>query len=232
MQKRNMIFASIMILSIIMIVLSVNNANADTLIPQWIRSNAKYWSEGNVTDAEYIQGIQYLISQGIIHLPVQEVTATNSGLNDQLSAKSFVVHFQTKNGNFDVYTISKLTQYGMLSVGSGSISTNIGAFSSPQFMLESIPSKDKSKYYSLISTFSNTAAGNNNIDFVDVAIDILAGDGSTIETLHYSKCQVMEYYVATNDNKQQYRFTSNDGPELRDDANFSCDGLQITDPSK
>ena len=35
-------------------------------IPKWIRDNAKWWSEGLITDQDYINGLQYLISQGIL----------------------------------------------------------------------------------------------------------------------------------------------------------------------
>lgn len=42
-------------------------ADAGSLeIPQWIRDNAKWWSEGLITDQDYINGLQYLISQGIL----------------------------------------------------------------------------------------------------------------------------------------------------------------------
>ena len=35
-------------------------------IPKWIRDNAKWWSEGLITDQDYINGLQYLIQQGIL----------------------------------------------------------------------------------------------------------------------------------------------------------------------
>ena len=35
-------------------------------IPDWIRNNAKWWAEGSISDQDYIQGLQYLISQGIL----------------------------------------------------------------------------------------------------------------------------------------------------------------------
>lgn len=35
-------------------------------IPKWIRDNAKWWSEGLITDQDYINGLQYLISKGIL----------------------------------------------------------------------------------------------------------------------------------------------------------------------
>ena len=35
-------------------------------IPKWIRDNAKWWSEGLISDQDYINGLQFLIKQGIL----------------------------------------------------------------------------------------------------------------------------------------------------------------------
>ena len=35
-------------------------------LPAWLKNNAKWWAEGKITDQEYITGLQYLISQGIL----------------------------------------------------------------------------------------------------------------------------------------------------------------------
>lgn len=37
-----------------------------TSIPMWVRNNASWWSEGHLTDVEFANGIQYLISSGLI----------------------------------------------------------------------------------------------------------------------------------------------------------------------
>lgn len=37
-------------------------------IPQWIRDNAGWWSEGLISDQDYINGLQYLISEGILKI--------------------------------------------------------------------------------------------------------------------------------------------------------------------
>ena len=42
------------------------NTSADLEIPKWIRDNAKWWSEGLISDQDYINGLQYLIQQGIL----------------------------------------------------------------------------------------------------------------------------------------------------------------------
>lgn len=42
------------------------DASTDLGIPQWIRDNAKWWSEGLISDQDYVHGLQYLIQQGIL----------------------------------------------------------------------------------------------------------------------------------------------------------------------
>ena len=37
-----------------------------TTIPTWVRNNAAWWSEGHLTDVEFANGIQYLVSSGLI----------------------------------------------------------------------------------------------------------------------------------------------------------------------
>ncbi|WP_428326555.1 phosphate ABC transporter substrate-binding protein PstS [Nitrosopumilus sp.] len=43
------------------------SAMSDSLeIPKWIRDNAKWWSEGLISDQDYINGLQFLIKEGIL----------------------------------------------------------------------------------------------------------------------------------------------------------------------
>jgi len=37
-----------------------------TQIPAWIKNNAKWWSEGQIGDSDFVSGIQYLITNGIM----------------------------------------------------------------------------------------------------------------------------------------------------------------------
>ena len=41
---------------------------SDDEIPDWIKNNAGWWSDGAITDKDYISGIKYLIENGIIQL--------------------------------------------------------------------------------------------------------------------------------------------------------------------
>ena len=47
-----------------------------TEIPQWVKSNAEWWAEGQIPDSDFVSGIQYLINQGIMKIPE---TAQGSG---------------------------------------------------------------------------------------------------------------------------------------------------------
>jgi hypothetical protein len=49
--------------------LVIHSASADTTIPSWIKSSAKYWKEGQIGDVEYVQGMKYLIQNGVMQIP-------------------------------------------------------------------------------------------------------------------------------------------------------------------
>jgi len=40
----------------------------ETKVPDWIKNNAKWWSEGQIDDNSFVQGIQYLVEHGIIRV--------------------------------------------------------------------------------------------------------------------------------------------------------------------
>ncbi|HET6458907.1 MAG TPA: type VI secretion system tube protein Hcp [Nitrosopumilaceae archaeon] len=39
---------------------------SETKVPSWIKNNAKWWSEGQITDDDFVKGIKYLVEKGII----------------------------------------------------------------------------------------------------------------------------------------------------------------------
>jgi len=40
-----------------------------TAIPEWIKNNAGWWAEGAIGDSDFVQGIQFLIKEGIMKIP-------------------------------------------------------------------------------------------------------------------------------------------------------------------
>ena len=47
-------------------------------IPEWIKKNAAWWAEGNIDDKTFVDGIQFMVKQGIIKIPL---TTQNSNLD-------------------------------------------------------------------------------------------------------------------------------------------------------
>ena len=54
------------------------------VIPSWVKKNAGYWSTGQVGDSDFVQGIQYLIQQGIMKIPPS--TSTSNSASQQIPA--------------------------------------------------------------------------------------------------------------------------------------------------
>ena len=47
----------------------INNnsvSETDMPIPNWIKNNAGWWASGQISDTDFVSGIQYLIENGII----------------------------------------------------------------------------------------------------------------------------------------------------------------------
>lgn len=41
-----------------------------TVIPDWVRNNAEWWSKDLIGDGDFLSGIEYLIIQGVIQIPI------------------------------------------------------------------------------------------------------------------------------------------------------------------
>ncbi|MFM7862237.1 MAG: peptidase [Candidatus Nitrosotenuis sp.] len=55
-----------------------NTPSTSYTIPSWIKSSAKFWSDGKITDKDFVGGIQYLIKQKIIKVPATQKDTTSS----------------------------------------------------------------------------------------------------------------------------------------------------------
>ena len=54
-------------------------------IPEWVKNNAKWWSEGQIDDNTFATGIEFMIKQGIISVP-----STQSGVNENATIPDWV----------------------------------------------------------------------------------------------------------------------------------------------
>ncbi len=91
------------------------------------------------------------------------------------------------------------------------------------FLLESVPSKDKRPFYEIVKKSIEDKTPNTTNNRMHVSIDLYSGDGEVIQTLEYRDCSVTEYFVHGVDSRGKIFFTENDGTvEIREVTKFQC----------
>ena len=51
---------------------SENTVSQDNKIPDWIKNNAGWWADGQIDDNSFVEGIQFLIKEGFMKIPITE----------------------------------------------------------------------------------------------------------------------------------------------------------------
>ena len=90
---------------------------SDIQIPEWVKMNAGWWANDEIDDNSFVQGIQFLIKEGVIDIPpttrgdgsnseIPEWVKMNAGwwANDEIDDNSFVqgIQFLIKEGVMDI----------------------------------------------------------------------------------------------------------------------------------
>ena len=202
-----------------------NNSN----IPDWIKNNAKWWSEGAISETDYITSLQYLVTNGIIHIPITEVTAAQTSLTDEERAQSFKV---TISNIVAPISTTYFEKFEMTTSKSGAADDPRGRMyefrdNNPKFFLESLPSADKKQFYKFVSDWMDRGSLLNKFN---IDIDVLDGKGSTIQTWKFDKCEITSYGTYLQDTVFIYQFSGIQDSEIRDRTNFSCVGVHLVAP--
>lgn len=200
-------------------------------IPEWVKNNAKWWSEGSISEGEYLKSLEYLITKGIINIPEQiEVTAAQTPLTDDERAQFFVVHFS--NGliekPFTVNTFSKFESTSSQAKGTDLYKFPMYYFKDKaEFYLEGLPSVDKKDLYRGIDRWMTSST---TLSPFAVDIDVVAGDGTIIQTWSYTKCQPTAYGTYLQDVINFYQYSGHEKSEIRDRVAFSCASVLLEVP--
>lgn len=200
-------------------------------VPEWVKNNAKWWADGTIGEADYIASLQYLITQGIITIPITEVTAATSPVSDADRAQSLVVRI---SGGPIKEEVSFMTFSSFTTVSSRDVTlidSSVYKFGEkPQFMISGLPSKDKTLLYEAIDKEFFAKTSSPTVSRFDVNIDILAGDGSLIQTWIYKKCLITAYGTFFQDVTNFYPFSGQEGGDFREKIFFECAGVRLDTP--
>jgi hypothetical protein len=201
-------------------------------IPEWVKNNAKWWSEGSISETEYLKSLEYLITQGIINIPQKiEVIAAQTPLSDDERGQFFVVHFS--DGLIEkpvtIHTFSKFESTSSQSKGR----TDLYKFpmyyfkDKPEFFLEGLPSIDKKDLYRGIDRWMTKST---TLTPFDVNIDVVSGAGTVIQTWAFTNCQPTAYGTYLQDVINFYQYSAQEKSEIRDRVAFSCTSLLLKVP--
>ena len=219
------------ILVIIPLILSIGiipafSSEETSQLPDWVKNNAKWWAEGKISEQEYLNSIQYQIDQGIISVGIstilQPVPFARNIPQDYDRAQWYVV--QLSGG--DLQETHTFYTVGKFEPGEDPIflkSLREHGFNS-YFVLESLPNKELTKAYEIVSRFINPGRVPQPFD---VRIISFSGDGSPIVTQKYNKCKIGEYTPYLQDALYIYQLNKKFESEIRDRAVFECGGVQI-----
>jgi uncharacterized protein len=136
MRKLTIVIISLVVLGAITLELSVHASAQEPSIPVWIKNTAKWWSQGQTSDSEFLQTIQYLIDHNILHTatqtPFTELNVTSpsdlQNQNSQLSQK-----LDDLQGKYDILQskynllLQQVQSIGAQSVSSGENIASISA---------------------------------------------------------------------------------------------------------
>jgi len=204
---------------------------ADSSIPEWVKNNAKWWSEGSISEADYLQSLEYLINKGMINvpIPITEVTAAQTKYSDEERAQSFRVTISNIVQPIPVHFFEK---FAFASVDFNDPNDPRGRVydfreTNPQFYLESIPRVDKAPFYNFVADWMDRG---DLLNEFDLAIDVLDGTGSVIQTWDFQKCEITGYGTYLQDTVFIYSYSGLQDSEIRDRTNFSCVGVSLKTP--
>jgi hypothetical protein len=210
---------------------SITASAGDSLIPEWVKNNAKWWSEGSISETDYIKSIEYLITNGIIQLPIPitEVTSTQTTLTKEEHAQSFRVTISDIVAPLSVTYFEKFEMSTSQAGGSDDPRGRMYDFRdiNPKFFLESLPSSDKKQFYEFVGDWMDRGSSLNEFD---IDVEVLDGIGSTIQIWKFKNCEITSYGTYLQDTIFIYPYSGVQDSEIRDRTNFSCVGVHLLVP--
>ena len=209
--------------------LGISASAEESLVPTWIKNTALWYGEGQVSDAEFVSALQFLINQDVIKVPITQVDAVTTDLSDNERGMSIAVHFEGEmfEQGETIYTYSQFEQVSSKIKTGDSAVQFLDAGNFPTFFLIGVPSLDKHKIYELIDEFVNPQRPPAQYD---ITVDLLTADGTIIQSWEYRNCGLFEYSTYLETSKEVYMFSGVDESEYREITSWDCSGYRLTFP--
>ena len=90
---RKLLFLAIITVTLVTISITSISAQSQSSIPSWVKNNAIWWGEEQISDSEFLSALQFLINSG--HLQVGSSTDDTAELEKELeSSKNLKQKYQ------------------------------------------------------------------------------------------------------------------------------------------
>jgi len=208
-------------------VLSAASAQSSD-VPDWVKNNAKWWSEGKISEQEYLDAIKFLIDNQIIKVQTVPPVLTESKNSFDSTDENFLEAIKVEFAAGDLTEIITIDTFSKYDSGKDvTLIDQIGELGyQSYFQLDSLASKDKAEYYNIISQYINH--GKKPLPF-DVKISGIMSDGSILLSSFHEKCAIVDYSLEYQDATIIYQFTNEKQAEIRDHSLFYCQGSNVGD---
>ena len=100
---------------------------------------------------------------------------------------------------------------------------------SPKFILEGLPSKDKEWLGEFTTKYINVG---KIPELFKASVDVVTGDGSIVQSWDYNKCKITNYAQYFDDNKLFLKSHGSFAPEITERITFDCGGLSFDGTTK
>ena len=94
----------------------------------------------------------------------------------------------------------------------------------PEFILESLPSKDKQLFYNEVKNWKDK---NVLLNPFDVIVDVVTDDGTILQTWNYIECSITGYELLLDENLLLIKYHDQWNPEIVDKTKFRCMGYDF-----
>lgn len=176
-----------LVLCIVLVSSVILPINAQSEIPSWVRNNAKWWNQDQISDSEFIQSLQYLIENKIITISSSSKINQSNKIPSWIKSSAGLWANGTISDEEFVSGIQYLIGSGVITISSGitNNSAKCDQFTTAaekETCIEQLEYNTKIKHSIQISTPYNIGP----VTFYYVNSESQkADDGKTILTLHF-----------------------------------------------
>jgi len=182
------------------------------------RSLEPYLVSGITTEQSSIKEISDAYEESTEHLKQKII------VSDENRAAIFTVQFS--GGEISTpQTFTSFSKYTHLEFDRGSpLVPKNQHYLSYGLELESLPSKDKELFYKLVGKYITEFY---TAEKFDVTVDVLTGDGHTLQQWKYSDCELISHFPFLDENLAKLKFVGEFVSEIREKSSFECDGFLV-----